>query len=145
MTTWARVEASRHDHTASHHLMQAPTSQLVRKRVEKERISHRWFELANGPKTFDDGFDDTPSESGSSKMVNILEHAMDLPMFSGRHSWGDMRSAHADLRRRGSADEVDDAPFASSRPGSWTSSDGRPLLLPARSRTTNGLLKHKKT
>jgi len=34
MTTWARVEASRHDHTASHHLMQAPTSQLVRKRVE---------------------------------------------------------------------------------------------------------------
>jgi len=38
MTTWARVEASRHDHTASHHLMQAPTSQLVRKRVEKERI-----------------------------------------------------------------------------------------------------------
>ena len=33
MTTWARVEASRHDHTASHHLMQAPTSQLVRKRV----------------------------------------------------------------------------------------------------------------
>ena len=38
MTTWARVEASRHDHTASHHLMQAPTSQLVRKRVEKERM-----------------------------------------------------------------------------------------------------------
>ena len=113
-------------------------------RVEKERISHRWFELANVPKTFDDCFDDTPSESGSSKMVNILEHAMDLPMFSGRHSWGDMRSAHADLRRRGSADEVDDAPFASSRPGSWTSSDGRPLLLPARSRTTNGLLKQKK-
>ena len=74
--------------------------------------------------------------------MNILEHAMDLPMFSGRHSWGDMRSAHADLRRRGSADEVDD--FSPSRPGSWTSSDGRPLLLPARSRTTNALLKQKK-
>ena len=44
MTTWARVEASRHDHTASHHLMQAPTSQLVRKRVEKERIE-RAFRL----------------------------------------------------------------------------------------------------
>ena len=111
-------------------------------RVEKERISHRWFELANVPKTFDDCFDDTPSESGSSKMVNILEHAMDLPMFSGRHSWGDMRSAHADLRRRWSADEVDE--FSPSRPGSWTSSDGRPLLLPARSRTTNALLKQKK-
>ena len=44
MSTWARVEASRHDHTASHHLMQAPTSQLVRKRVEKERIE-RAFRL----------------------------------------------------------------------------------------------------
>ena len=44
MRTWARVEASRHDHTARTTLMQAPTSQLVRKRVEKERIE-RAFRL----------------------------------------------------------------------------------------------------